>query len=147
MTFAQGQNGFVAVGGNDSGVGGTLSLSVGQLVYTSSKGSNGSLTKGLQQPYEVYESTDSINKYPNIRLELKIYPNPTISNVILSIGDSASENLAYSLFDLNGRLLFLEKINSKKSTIPFENLPTATYFLRITNNDVILKTFKIIKNN
>jgi len=147
VTFAQSQNGFVSVGTNHNGVGGALSQSVGQLVYTSNNSLNGSLLKGVQQPYEVFESILSVNKYPEIRLDLKVYPNPTISNVVLSIGKMSSEYLAYQLYDLNGRLLLSEKIQTQKSTISLEKLPMATYFLIITDKALTIKSFKIIKNN
>lgn len=147
VTFAQSQNGFVSIGGNDSGVGGSLSHSMGQLVYVSNNSINGSVSNGVQQSYEVYESTDSLNIYPNIRIDLKVYPNPTISNVILSIGKMSSEYLEYQLYDLNGRLLLSEKIQTQKATIPMENLQMATYFLIVTFNSLPIKTFKIIKNN
>ncbi len=147
VTFAQSQNGFVSVGGDNTGVGGSLSHSIGQLVYTSNSSLNGSLLKGVQQPYEVYESTLSVNKYPDISLDLRLYPNPTTSHVILSIGKLPSKYLAYQLYDLNGRLLILEKINTQKTIIPFNKLPIATYFLIITDNSLAIKNFKIIKNN
>ncbi len=145
FAFAQGQNGFVSLGGNDSGAGGSLSYSLGQMVYTVITSIDGNLSQGIQQPYEIYEGTLGINEYPDIHLDIKVYPNPTVSNVILSIGKELTDGLAYQLFDLNGRLLFSEKINIQKSTIPFENLPVATYFLNITQNSFTIKTFKIIK--
>jgi len=145
VEYSQGQNGFVSVGGNDSGAGGSLSHSIGQLVNTSYNSLNGTLSQGIQQSYEIYEGTLGINEYPDIRIDIKVYPNPTVSNVILSIGKELTEGLAYQLFDLNGRLLFSEKINIQKTTIPFDNLPVATYFLNITQNSFTIKTFKIVK--
>ena len=42
-----------AAGGEATGTGGTSSYSVGQVVYTTATGTNGSLAQGVQQPYEI----------------------------------------------------------------------------------------------
>ena len=47
------QENTVASGGKATGSGGTVSYSVGQVVYTTNAGTNGSLSQGVQQPYVV----------------------------------------------------------------------------------------------
>ena len=47
------QESTVASGGNGTGEGGSVSYSLGQVSYSSNSGSNGSITEGVQQPYDV----------------------------------------------------------------------------------------------
>jgi len=50
------------------------------------------------------------------------------------------------LYDISGKIIESRKIISSSETIAIENLPTAAYFLKVTNNNNEVKTFKIIKN-
>jgi len=62
LTGLYAQEAVVAGGGNASGSGGTVSYSAGQLVYSSSGGSNGSVVAGVQQAYIISVSTGIDNK-------------------------------------------------------------------------------------
>lgn len=137
----------VTAGGDASGSGGSASWSVGQMVYTTHSGANGSMAQGVQQPYEI--SVVLGNEEPIwLNFGISAYPNPTTDYLTLEIGDHATDRLGYQLFDLHGRLLADKKIKNKETAIPMAHLSAATYFLKITthNNKVAVKTFKIIKN-
>jgi len=47
---------------------------------------------------------------------------------------------------LQGKSIENKKITSTTEIIRMENLPSATYFLKVTNNNKEVKSFKIIKN-
>ena len=47
------QEAIPAAGSNAIGSGGSVSYSVGQVVYTINTGTNGSVAEGVQQPYEI----------------------------------------------------------------------------------------------
>ena len=138
------QEAIPASGGDASGSGGTLSFTVGQLVYTNNSGSNGSVAQGVQQPYEI--STTVGIEITNIRLDFIAYPNPTISNIVLSTRDFNNEKLNYQLYDMNGKLLKSNKVNAINTTIDMSELPVSNYVLNITNDSSIIKSFKIIKS-
>ncbi|MGC8754863.1 MAG: hypothetical protein ACP5QJ_07625, partial [Thermosulfidibacteraceae bacterium] len=53
LTGLQAQESVNATGGNASGNGGTVAYSVGQVVYTTNTGTNGSVAQGVQQPFEI----------------------------------------------------------------------------------------------
>jgi hypothetical protein len=141
---ADAQQAATATGGNASGSGGTVAYSVGQIVYTTHSGSNGTMAQGVQQPYEI--SVVVGLDIPTINLELSAFPNPTTSFLTLNLGDTELSNLRFQLFDISGKLIDSQTITNSSETIRMENLPTATYFLKITKNDTEVKTFKIIKN-
>ena len=141
---AQAQQATSATGGDASGSGGTVAYSVGQLVYTTNTGTTGSVEQGVQQPYGIPIVT-GINNH-SISLELTAYPNPTANNLTLKVGNGELSTLNFHLFDISGRLIESRKIISSSEIITMENLPAATYFLKVTDYRNEIKTFKIIKN-
>jgi hypothetical protein len=144
LTGLQAQETVTTAGGNASGTGGTMSYSVGQLVYTTNTGTNGSLAQGVQQPNEISIAT-GIEEARGITLEFVIYPNPATDFVILKTGNYEVVNLRYQLFDINGILLENRKVESQETNISMETYLPSTYFLKITDKNAVIKTFKIIK--
>ena len=49
----QAQETIPATGGNASGSGGSVSYTIGQITYRTISGTNGAVTQGIQQPYEI----------------------------------------------------------------------------------------------
>lgn len=141
---AQAQQATTATGGNTSGSGGTVAYSVGQIIYTTNTGTTGSVAQGVQQPYEISIVLGVADN--SIKLELTAYPNPTTNYLTLSAGNAELSTLNFQLYDISGKLIESRKIISCIETVAMENLPTATYFLKVTNNNNEVKTFKIIKN-
>jgi Secretion system C-terminal sorting domain len=131
-----------ATGGEVTGTGGTASYSVGQIVYTTNTGTNGSEAQGVQQPYEI-STTVGINEI-TINLELSVYPNPTTNYLTLKVDDNT--NLSYQLYDLQGKIIEGKMLQSTSTNINLEAQPAATYFVKVIKNKQIVKTFKIIKN-
>ncbi|PCI93223.1 MAG: hypothetical protein COB15_16755 [Flavobacteriales bacterium] len=127
-------------GGEATGTGGTASYSVGQIVYTTATGTNGSVAQGVQQPFEIYAVGVSEIK---MDISLSIYPNPTTNYLTLKTDDNA--NLSYQLIDLQGKVIENKKVTTITSTIKMDALPKAIYFLNVTRSNQIVKTFKVIK--
>ena len=141
----QAQESIVASGGNAVGSGGTASFSVGQVAYTDAVGSNGSVSQGVQQSFEIV--TLGTDNFPTITLAMMVYPNPTTSQANLKIENLNTENLEYQLYDLQGKLLSNKKITQDETQINMESLASAIYLLKIFDSNKPIKTFKIIKNN
>jgi Secretion system C-terminal sorting domain len=139
-----GQQQPVSAGGEATGSGGSSSYSIGQIAQSYAIGANGSVAEGLQQPFEI--STLGSNNFPNIVLEMTVYPNPTTNNITLKIGDFSIENLSYQMFDVAGKQILDSKISNNETLILLENQSSGIYFLNIQDNNKTLKTFKIIKN-
>ena len=138
------QQAIVTAGGNVTGSNGKVSYSIGQVAYSNSIGSNGSINQGVQQPFEIFIlGTDD---FPEISLTMSVFPNPTTSSVNLSIQNYNSESMTYQLFDINSRSIQSQKITQTETQISLENLESAIYLLQISDSSKLLKTFKIIKN-
>jgi hypothetical protein len=145
LTGLQAQESINAAGGNASGSGGSMSYSVGQIVYTTNTGTNGSAAQGVQQPYEI-SAVIGIEEFNGTNLHVSIYPNPTTDYLTLSIGEFVISNLSYQLYDINGKLLQNEIITSHQTSIVISNLVSGNYFIKVLQGDKEVKTFKIIKH-
>lgn len=133
-----------ATGGDASGSGGSVSYSVGQIVYTTNTGANGSVTQGVQQSYEISAVT-GIDEAKGINLTVTAYPNPTSDYLTLRIVEFDISNLSYQMYDMNGKLLQNEKITGNRTSIFMSKLVPANYFVKIIQENKEIKTFKIIK--
>jgi len=134
-----------ATGGNTSGSGGSVSYSVGQIVYTTNTETNGSVAQGVQQPYEISIVTE-LEEAKSINISVTAYPNPVSEYLILDVKDFEISNLLFQLYDMNGRLLKTIKITSNQTKIVINNLVSAHYFVKVIQNNTLIKEFKIIKN-
>lgn len=136
----------ISTSGNEAnGSGGKASYSIGQIVYTSNTGSNGSVIQGVQQPYEISIVLDT-EEVKGIILHLTVYPNPTSDVLNLKVENYEFEKLNYQLCDVNGRVYLDNTTTDNETKIEIGNLPQAIYFLKIINENKEIKTFKIIKN-
>ena len=150
---AQAQQATVVAGGTASGNGGTVSYSIGQVVYTNATGSAGSVAQGVQQTYEITAVT-GIEEAKGINLEVSAYPNPTTDHLTLTVGTSISlgdQPMTYKLLDMNGKVIETQKIINDQTIIVMSNLLPANYFLTVVktmdgNSPQEVKTFNITKN-
>ena len=134
-----------ATGGNASGGGGSVSYSVGQVVYTTNTGTNGSVAQGVQQAFEISVVT-AIEEAKGINLSVTAYPNPTTDYLQLKVESKKLKDLSFQLYDMNGKLLQNEKITGTQTSIVMSNLVPATYFVRVIAGSKSIKEFKITKN-
>lgn len=147
LSTVSAQESINATGGNASGSGGSASYSVGQVVYATNTGANGSVAQGVQQPYEISVVTGiEIEEGIGINLSFTAYPNPTTDYLTLHIEGFEISNLSYQLYDMEGKLCQNEKITGNQTNIVMSNLVVATYFVKIIQGNKEIKTFKIIKN-
>lgn len=144
LSTVSAQESFNATGGNASGEGGSANYSVGQIIYTTHTGANGSVTQGVQQPYEISVVT-AIDEAKSINLSVSAYPNPTTDYLTLSIDELEISTMSYHVYDVTGKLIQSEKITGNHTTIGMNNLVPATYFVKVIQGNQEVKTFKIIK--
>lgn len=137
------QNSVLSSGTSAQSVGGFVSYSVGQLVFTTNTGVNATVAQGVQQPIEISVELD-LPEVSGINLT-RVYPNPTSNFINLKIEKYELENLSFSLLDVNGRVLSKNIIIDNLTLISLEKYPVSTYYLSVLKEDRNIKTFKIIK--
>lgn len=145
LTGLQAQEGINATGGDATGSGGSASYSVGQVVYTTNQGTNGSVAQGVQQPFEI-SVVVGIEEANDIKLLVSAYPNPSTDYLTLEVKDFKLSTLSFHLYDMQGKHLQTQKITSSQTSIVMSNLVPATYFVKVLEGNKEVKTFKIIKN-
>jgi len=137
------QEATTASGGDASGGGGTVAYSIGQINYTYVTGSNGNVSEGVEQPYEIYLVGISETE---LNIQLSVFPNPTTEKLTLQLGDYNNQKLEYQLFDFQGIMVGQRTITENRVQIETSDLAAATYFLNIYQDNKQIQSFKIIKN-
>jgi hypothetical protein len=144
LTRVHAQEALPASGGNASGSGGSVSYTIGQAVYTTFTGINGSVAQGVQQPYEISVVT-GLGETGGINLICSAYPNPAKKSITLRIENCDTEKMTYQLYDVSGKLLENKKPDGIETRIDTDDLVIATYFLKVLRSNQVVKTFKVIK--
>jgi len=137
----------IVTGGIASGSGGSVCYSAGQVFYLTQSSTDGTITTGAQQPFEITTIT-SVDEGNDINLFCSAYPNPTTDFLILKVDASTTlsiHSISYLLYDMNGRLIESKMVESTETSIAMVNFVPAIYFLKVTNGNNEVKTFKIIK--
>ena len=130
-------------GGEATGSGGSVSYSVGQVVYTTNSGSSGTVAQGVQHAYEI--SVVGVNNTQS-NISLNAYPNPATDVLTLQISNYNNEKLMYQLYDLNGKLISSEQIIAQQTLINTSTLAVSAYFIDVFNQEnQKVQSFKIFK--
>ena len=137
------QEAIPASGGAATGSGGSASYTVGQVFYTSHTATAGSVSQGVQHPFEF--QTLSNAALTTVNLTAVTYPNPTKDFIILKITDSALHNLRYTLFDINGKAIASGSITESSTQVQMKYLSIGAYVLKVSQKNKALKSFKILK--
>jgi hypothetical protein len=141
--FTQAQESVNAIGGVDAGTGGTVSFSVGQMVYTTDSKEAGAVVQGIQRPYKI-TATD-IKKLDNT-LSFKAYPNPSSDDLFLEMNAFRNEKLNYQLYDMQGKLIMTNPIEVPKTQINMRALAVGAYVIHIYDSkNQAIQTIQIIK--
>ena len=138
-----GQTSVNTAGGEVKNASGSVSYSIGQVAYSSVSNSNGSVSQGVQQAYQI--STLNLEEKA-FNFSLSVYPNPTQDNLNLRVGNYRQEQMVYRLLDSGGKLLSESKVQSQETVIEMQQLPNATYFVEVYHEYKKVQSFKIIKN-
>jgi len=95
-TTIQAQNSIPASGSNAAGSGGSVSYTLGQVVYTNISGTSGYISQGIQLPYEISVLTP-VNEVSGITSAISVYPNPANGFVTLKVESNDAKSLNYML--------------------------------------------------
>lgn len=153
------QNAVVSSGGDFSGTNCSISYSVGQVGYNAYEG-NIRLNEGVQQPYEIYDVTEEAVALQDGNSELRgttdmeeivrsislsAYPNPTDDFLNLVVDGDDLGAMKCTVYDVSGRQISERSIFVGETRLDMGGLPPATYFVRVTEGNELLRTFKVVK--
>lgn len=128
-----------AGGGVAVGLQGNYSYSIGQIFATQTFKKEDQIDLGVQQ------GTDAFKASGNESVTLKVYPNPVIDLMRLSVNSSSFENLNYQIFNLEGKLMATNNINDIVTEIELNFLSEGIYILLLRNNNEFITSIKFIK--
>jgi hypothetical protein len=134
---------FSASGGNAEGAGGSVSFSAGQLFFITHTGTDGSVSEGVQQPWEI-SVVSSLKGGDGIDL-ISAFPNPVTDRLTLRVERESFENLNYELFDVTGKVVKTGLITGYETFIEMAGFTQSTFFLRVLDKNKAIKTFRLLK--
>lgn len=118
---------------------GSNSFTIGQVFFNSYSDENYNLTEGVQHAYIVTTLLSTDEKKLSL---IKVFPNPVED--LLNVKIENNQKFEFSLFDVQGKLI--QKGNLlNNSIINMKTLPSANYYLQLTDKNKEIKTFKIMK--
>jgi hypothetical protein len=134
------QTGSVSAGGEASGIQGTVSYSIGQANFITTIATEGTINRGLQQPYEIYVLS-------GVDETISIFPNPTVAGyVTLKIVSDKLMDFSYELFSIQGKHHVTKKVETRETIVPMSEFAMGTYVIRVLHHEQERKSFKIIKS-
>jgi hypothetical protein len=118
---------------------GSIDFTLGEVIIATGTDGTNDLTQGFHQTNWNFLGVEDFA--PNY--EAIIFPNPTED--VLNIKTSMFENVTYTLYDAQGKLVLQDILSAEQTPIQVSQLATGAYSLTLNNDTQNLKTFKLIK--
>lgn len=96
---------------------------------------------GLVPPSEEDEDGITENSTPST---IKLFPNPTSETVFISIQDEI-QNTECQLYNIQGEIIFSQKITGNDFPIDLSGIANGTYFLHILKNGKTIEVKKVVR--
>jgi hypothetical protein len=128
-------------GDSYSNASGSIDFTLGEVIIATGTDGTIDITQGFHQTNWNFLGVE--DHAPNY--EAIIFPNPTED--VLNIRTSTFENVTYTLYDAQGRLVMQNILSAEQTPIQVSQLAPGNYSLTLTNETQNLKTFKLIKHN
>lgn len=101
------------------------------------------LTQGFQQPSDTVIVNVVELSYDDIIV--KIYPNPIQNDLIVEVFEFPPVPLFISISDPAGKTLIEQKLTGLTTSLDVSNLPSALYFIQLSDGKSWMKAVKIVK--
>ena len=118
-----------------------IDFTIGEVVINTASDGTNDITQGFHQTNWNFLGVDDHEQ----NFEATVYPNPTED--VLNIRSSAFQNVTYTLYDANGKLVLQDVLSAELTPIQVNQLAPGGYSLTLNNKAQILKTFKLIKHS
>ena len=128
-------------GDSYSNANGSIDFTIGEVIIDTGTDGTNDLTQGFHQSnWSLVGMVDH-----DLSFEAIVFPNPTED--ILNIKTQAFDNVMYSLYDAQGKLVIQNKLSAAQTLIQVSHLAAGSYSLILNNKTQKLKTFNLIKIN
>ena len=137
------QSATVAAGGMATGVGGTVSFSIGQVADGAPSAGTGMVYQGVQQPY-VDGSTTVADPVADAS-GIAVYPNITADMIVVNTSATFAEPLRVEVSDAQGRTLLQRMLPDTRTELSLATLAAGSYHLSVITGTERLRTFTIVR--
>ena len=128
-------------GDSYSNASGNIDFTIGEVIINTGTDGSNDLTQGFHQTnWNFVGLEDHSPSY-----EATIYPNPT--SEVLNIKTSTFENVTYTLYDAQGKLVMQDILSAEQTPIQVSQLAPGNYSIILNNETQNLKTFKLVKTH
>lgn len=118
-----------------------IDFTIGEVMIDTGTDGTYDLTQGFHQTnWNFLGMEDHATNYEAI-----IFPNPTSD--VLNIRTSKFENVTYTLYDEQGKLVMQNVLSAEQTPIQVSQLAPGSYSLTLNNETQKLKTFKLVKSH
>lgn len=118
-----------------------IDFTIGEVVINTGTDGTNDITQGFHQTnWNFVGLEDHAPSY-----EATILPNPT--SELLNIRTSTFENVTYTLYDAQGKLVMQDILSAEQTPIRISQLAPGSYALTLNNGIQNLKTFKLVKTH
>ncbi len=124
-----------------SNTSGSIDFTVGEVIINTGTDGNYDITQGFHQTNWNFSGIE--DNAPSFKVG--IFPNPTED--VLIIRTSTFDNVTYTLYDANGKIVLQDKLLSSQTPIQVSHLASGSYSLTLNNENQNLKKFKLIKTH
>ena len=128
-------------GGSYSNASANIDFTIGEVIIDTGTDGTNDLTQGFHQTnWNILGFEDYAPNY-----QATIFPNPTSD--VLNIKTNSFENVTYTLYDAQGKLVMQNILSAEQNPIQVSQLAPGSYSLTLNNETQNLKTFKLIKTH
>jgi hypothetical protein len=122
---------------------GSLSFTLGELVIDTKNVGETTITQGFHQTKLTITVIHFLREQ---NFSISAFPNPTHDFVNLKIEKGDIRDIEIVLFDLQGKVLSTQKIESTNTEVSFSGYNPGNYLLKVIQKGKEIRTFKVIKN-
>ncbi|MFT5778119.1 MAG: hypothetical protein ACI837_001075 [Crocinitomicaceae bacterium] len=120
---------------------GSIDFTLGEVIIDTGTDGTNDLTQGFHQTNWNFLGVEDFA--PNY--EAMIFPNPTED--VLNIRTSTFENVTYTLYNAQGKLVMQDILSAEQTPIQVSQIAPGSYSLTLNNQTQNLKTFKLVKTH
>ena len=128
-------------GDSYSNASGNIDFTIGEVIIATGTDGTNDITQGFHQTNWNFLGVDDHGQ----NYEATIFPNPTSD--LLNIRTSTFENVTYTLYDAQGKLVMQDILSAEQTPIQVSQLAPGAYSLTLNNDTQNLKTFKLVKTH
>lgn len=84
----------------------------------------------------LYTNTQKVNREPEPKFQLTVYPNPVGDTATILLENTQGESITFSVYDITGKCIYQQEVETQTGTqevaVPMQSLSSGIYFIKAT---------------